>query len=252
MMTITVDEPTRSVRTSPGLDPSRRLVIVGGEGHVTGRRGDTNGAIANLVQWADDQMGVAEVVHHWSAQDYQATDGLPFVGALWPLDGRCLMATGYGKWGFTNGSAAALVLADLIDGAKAPDWAEIYDPTRWGGVYSIRRTVEVNAGVAKLFAIDWTGATRRRPSSAVRTVEGQGCVIRDGVKQIAESCVGGRVRRVSAVCPHLGGVVRWNQLEQSWDCPLHGSRFDPDGRLLEGTTTSDLESFDEGVGAGTD
>jgi Rieske Fe-S protein len=42
------------------------------------------------------------------------------------------------------------------------------------------------------------------------------------------------------VCPHLGGVVRWNDQEQSWDCPVHGSRFAPDGTLLEGPATEGL------------
>jgi Rieske Fe-S protein len=47
---------------------------------------------------------------------------------------------------------------------------------------------------------------------------------------------------LSAVCTHLGGIVRFNDLEKSWDCPLHGSRFAADGTLLEGPATSDLKS----------
>jgi Rieske Fe-S protein len=44
----------------------------------------------------------------------------------------------------------------------------------------------------------------------------------------------------SAVCPHLLGVVRWNSLERSWDCPCHGSRFDCQGRVVNGPANSDL------------
>jgi Rieske Fe-S protein len=54
------------------------------------------------------------------------------------------------------------------------------------------------------------------------------------------STIDGVVRRVPAVCPHLGGVLRWNDAEHSWDCPLHGSRFDKDGALLEGPATCSL------------
>jgi Rieske Fe-S protein len=60
----------------------------------------------------------------------------------------------------------------------------------------------------------------------------------------AVSTVGGTVRRVSAVCPHLGGILRWNDAEASWDCPLHGSRFGPDGAVLEGPATCGLSRAD--------
>ncbi len=40
-------------------------------------------------------------------------------------------------------------------------------------------------------------------------------------------------------CPHLGCALKWNKAEHSWDCPCHGSRFDCDGRLLNGPATDD-------------
>ena len=54
------------------------------------------------------------------------------------------------------------------------------------------------------------------------------------------STVGGTPRAVSAVCTHLGGVLSWNDAELTWDCPLHGSRFAPDGTRIEGPACRDL------------
>ena len=63
---------------------------------------------------------------------------------------------------------------------------------------------------------------------------------RDGARILACSTVDGQTRRVSAHCTHLGAVLEWNDAERSWDCPLHGSRFAPDGAVLEGPATSPL------------
>jgi len=38
----------------------------------------------------------------------------------------------------------------------------------------------------------------------------------------------------------LGGILHWNDAEQSWDCPLHGSRYSASGKLLEGPATHNL------------
>ena len=54
--------------------------------------------------------------------------------------------------------------------------------------------------------------------------------------------VDGTERRVSGVCTHLGGIVRFNDAEKSWDCPCHGSRFDPHGRILNGPAVTPLEA----------
>ena len=51
----------------------------------------------------------------------------------------------------------------------------------------------------------------------------------------------GALHAVSAVCTHLGCIVSWNDAEESWDCPCHGSRFAPDGSVLQGPAVHRLE-----------
>ena len=66
-------------------------------------------------------------------------------------------------------------------------------------------------------------------------------MIRQGLSKVAayrdES---GALHLRSAVCPHLGCLVRWNALERVWDCPCHGSHFAVDGTPLQGPSTAPL------------
>ena len=72
--------------------------------------------------------------------------------------------------------------------------------------------------------------------------EGDGVVGRVGASPVARSTVAGTTCQVSGVCTHMGGILHWNDAEKSWDCPLHGSRFSPDGKVLEGPATKDLRN----------
>lgn len=41
-------------------------------------------------------------------------------------------------------------------------------------------------------------------------------------------------------CRHLGCALTWNEEEMTWDCPCHGSRYDENGRCMEGPSVKDL------------
>ena len=77
---------------------------------------------------------------------------------------------------------------------------------------------------------------------SVDPTEGNGVVNGPPWRMRATSVVDGEQRTVSPVCPHLGGIVEWNNSDLAWECPLHGSRFAPDGSLLEGPATRGLTS----------
>jgi glycine/D-amino acid oxidase-like deaminating enzyme/nitrite reductase/ring-hydroxylating ferredoxin subunit len=236
-MYLSVDQPTRSLRTVP-LD-GEELLMVGGNGHVTGRSDSPAAAIADLQHWATEQFPGAQAAHAWSAQDYLSMNRVPFVGKLPRGGGSIMLATGYGKWGMTNGVAAALELASELLGGHM-SWAETLGRrvTKPAGFVS---AVLPNAQVAMEATRVWVHAeTSALPDEP--PAEGQGVVGRgEGGLPEGMATVDGATCRISAVCTHAGGVVRWNDAEKSWDCPLHGSRFTPDGRVLEGPAVSDLE-----------
>lgn len=234
-MHLSVDAPSRSLRTAP--DGDRELLLVGGEGHPVGRRARTHEAQEALLAWTEQHFPGAERLHAWSAQDYSTPHHVPFVGWLPRGRGRLYVATGYEKWGMTNAAAAALTLAGDLEGGT-PEWARTLHrrPTL---PQALGRGIGINAAVGWWMLKGWTAALRA-PRSGPAPREGRGTIRRSAAGPVAISTVEGRTCAVSAVCPHLGGVLGWNDAERSWDCPLHGSRFEADGTLIEGPATRGL------------
>src|SRR2546423_11183483 len=150
-MYISAESPVRSVRPVAGGQ-----VIIGGEGHKTGQDPDTPARYRSLEAWAAERFGMDDVTHRWSAQDYVSADGMPYVGLLTPKSHGVWVATGYAKWGMTNGAAAARIVADRIVGLANP-WAEAFDSTRHEVIASARAFVTENLNVAKRFVGDRVG-----------------------------------------------------------------------------------------------
>jgi glycine/D-amino acid oxidase-like deaminating enzyme/nitrite reductase/ring-hydroxylating ferredoxin subunit len=238
-MFISVEEPTRSVRTTPhegGL-----LLIVGGEGHKTGQAEDTREPYRRLEEWARERFGLDNFAYRWATHDYTSVDRVPLVGRLVPWRSDVWVATGYGKWGMTNGTAAAMLLADLLLGRENP-WAELFSPHRARSLLT-RSFVAENVNVAKRFFADRIALPGRARLEALEP--GGGAVVRIGGETLAVSRdENGSLMAVSPRCTHLGCFVSWNRAEQTWDCPCHGSRYLANGTLIQGPAVSDLARRD--------
>lgn len=207
---------SRSIRDAPRADGTS--LLVGGAGHVVGRTDSELASVDRLREWTAKYFPGSWETHQWSAQDYGSHDGVPFLGALPRGGGRIQLATGYEKWGMTNAVVAARVLSGRILGQE-PAWAKPmhHRVTRPSGAAEI---VKQNLGVGLALA---EGVGR----AALERVPGK-------APSEAKRC------GVVGVCTHLGGVLKWNDAEDSWDCPLHGSRFSPTGEVLEGPATRPL------------
>ncbi|WP_117593768.1 FAD-dependent oxidoreductase [Haloprofundus halophilus] len=227
-----------SVRTHDTGDEV--LTLVGGQNHKTGQGGDTRERYRKVEEAARRHFDVDSIEYRWSTQDYASVDKVPYVGEL-PLSERVYMASGFGGWGMTNGTAAGLLLADLVCGEENP-YTEVYDPSR----VTVDRTSATefatqNANVAKEFVRDWLSKPHRDDLARLRP--GEATVLRERTKPIAAyRDDDGELHTHSAVCPHLDCIVRWNDAERSWDCPCHGSRFEYDGHVVDGPAVSDLST----------
>lgn len=240
-MYITQEQGTRSVRTAPWHE-GRRLLIVTGEHHTPGTA-DVEARFAKLAAWARRHFGEdLEFTHRWATQDNDSTDKVPFVGPLHPGADHAWVATGFGGWGMSGGIMAGHLLTELIEG-RTPEWARLYDPRRLRPVLAEAPELLKNqVKVAKHFVGDRVTALG---GSVADVAPGEGAVLRIGGRPCAvHRDDDGTLHAVSATCTHLGCLIAFNSAERAWECPCHGSRFAPDGEVLQGPAVRPLEKRD--------
>jgi Rieske Fe-S protein len=229
-------------------DERGTLVLSGGGDYQTARKDEGERVFGELEGWTRARFPVGASEWRWSGQVLEPSDWLGFIGRL-QKDGAVYVCTGDSGQGLTHGTICALLVGDLILGHANP-WEEIYSPSRLtlgaAGAY-----VKDGAKIAINF-LDWL--LPGEVGSEARIPRGHGAVMRDGTKLIAvyRDADGGLERR-SAVCTHAGCIVHWDSTARIWACPCHGSRFHPDGEVINGPATAPLARLDEAEerGSGT-
>ena len=199
---ISIDEQSRTIRTA--LVQDQPYFIYGGRAHLAGTESQTHKFYDTLVDELLHQLELPTPQFLWSAQDVMTADHLPFIGQLTKNDNTIYVATGYNKWGLSTSLVAGEVLCAALTSEAHPA-AELYAPSR-------------SAFGRKLYFMITTGSF------------------------ISEQLVAGYVTRLDAPrCTHLGCKTRWNEADETWDCPCHGSRFNNKGEVIEGPAVYPLK-----------
>jgi Rieske Fe-S protein len=163
------------------------------------------------------------------------------IGAYHPRSSRLWVTTGYMKWGLATATFGAVLLADLIAARDNP-WAATFSPNRLS-LTSSHELAELGAKFAGDFVVDRLRPPQSRTTGNIPA--GQARTVPDGIgKKGVYRALDGSLHAVSLRCTHLGCLLRFNAAEHSWDCPCHGSRFAPDGAVLEGPAVEPLQQRD--------
>ena len=213
-------------------------LIVGGADHKTGQP-RTKSPYSEVMEWTRERFpSITAFDWMWSGQVIEPVDGLAFIGPDPGGKENVFIVTGDSGNGLTHGTIAGDLIARLIGGREDP-WHGLYDPRR-KPLLALGTWLAENANVAAQYG-DWAAPGSVRPLAPL-----EGTVVRQGVHRLAVSRgIDGELHAFSALCPHLGCSVRWNRQERTWDCPCHGSRFDPvDGRVINGPAARGLDAID--------
>jgi glycine/D-amino acid oxidase-like deaminating enzyme/nitrite reductase/ring-hydroxylating ferredoxin subunit len=221
-MFIAIDDPTRSLRT--GRDREGHLLIALGPKFNTGQDGDVASRFTELETWVRAHLSVGEAIWRWCNEDYDTSDRVAYAGAPDPAKAPGFhIATGFNAWGISNGTAAGMMIADLIATGSSP-WQQLFDPTR-AYPKDFHKSGDSQSIVEKVEDIP----------------RGEGGVIIKGEAKIAIwKDDSGKLHALSASCTHKGCTVTWNNAELTWDCPCHGSIFAADGSVIHGPAREPL------------
>ncbi|ERJ12761.1 FAD-dependent oxidoreductase [Haloplasma contractile] len=226
-MYISSKKPIRSLRTHKSND--KEYILFAGENHKTGHSPNTEDHYSNLINFGNTHFNITSTPYKWSTQDYYTLDHVPYIGNLTEKHDTIYVATGYGKWGMTNSTVAAILLKDLLTNKDNP-WTSLYTPSRATTLESAKNFVAQNLHVAKEFI---KGKVTPGSLNIDLEIDESKVISIKGKSYGAYKDKNGDVYIRDITCTHLGCECMWNQAERTWDCPCHGSRYDYTGKVVD-------------------
>ena len=236
-MYISSEEPTISIRTTKFGD--EYLLIVVGFDHKTGAQIDLSNSYRYLEEVAKNLYPEGTIKYHWNTEDCITLDKIPYIGKFSKMWENAYVGAGFNKWGITTSQIAAEIITDQILGEEN-EYEDIFKATRVEPIKNIKEVTNmVKESVNSLFV-----KKLEVPQEEANQIQnGEGKIVEiNGQKIGIYKDEKGEIYKVNPVCKHLGCELSWNNLEKTWDCPCHGSRYDYKGNLIYGPSVKNLES----------
>ena len=237
-MYINTKQPILSFRNTTFND--KKLLIIAGGDHKTGFNPDSTNGYNILEKTANALFPKCEILYRWNTRDCMSLDKIPYIGEFSNLMPNMYVATGFNKWGMTGSNVAANIIKDKILG-RENKYAFVYDSTRMNPLKNRKELGNIVSQVAKSF----TTNRLKIPEDDLLSIEKDN----GGIIKINNSNVGiykdvnGNIFAVNPSCTHLGCLLTWNNLDKTWDCPCHGSRFDYTGKNLYDPAFKNLDVY---------
>ena len=237
-MYINSQDPSISLRTIQEKD--KKLLIVAGFDHKTGAKIDLQNGYKYLEKIAKNMYPNCEVKYRWNTEDCISLDKIPYIGEFSNVMPRVYVATGYNKWGITSSNIAANIIVDKIMG-KENQYEEIFKATR---LEPIKNHKEMGNMIKESIHSLVINKLDMPKESEEQIGNDQGGIIEmEGKKVGIYRDVQGKTFKVKPICTHLGCELSWNNLDKTWDCPCHGSRYTYKGELIYGPSVKNLETY---------
>lgn len=236
-MYINIREPLYSFRTASYN--GKEVLLIGGIGNKTGEPIEDDSHYKELEKKAKEMYPDCKVLFKWNTRDCISLDKIPYIGEFSNIMKNIYVGTGFKKWGMTLTNVAANIVSDKITGNEN-EYADIFTATRvkpiknrWEVENMIKQTVN-SIALNKLKIEPYNIEQIEKDNAAILEIDGKNVgVYKD---------TNGKIYAVKPNCSHLGCLLSWNNLDKTWDCPCHGSRFDYMGKAIYEPAINDLET----------
>jgi len=211
------------------------MLLIGGEDNKVGFAADPEEKFQNIEQWARERYPDIRFTHRWSGQVEEPADYVAFMGKD-PGCEQVYVITGDSGMGMTHCTIGGKLVSDMILGVPNP-CVELYDPKR----LKLKALPEMASHLAQV-NMQYRDYFKGGDIEDIESLaSGNGGIYCKGINRYAVyKDHNGQVHACKATCPHMKGQVRWNSLEKSFDCPVHGSRFDRYGEAIHGPAKTAL------------
>lgn len=235
-MYINAEEPAISLRTA--MYNGKKIFLVGGMTHKTGAKIDLKDSYNKLEKIAKSLYPDCKVLFRWSTEDCVSLDKIPYIGEFSNMMPNLYVATGYKKWGMTTSNVAANIICNKILN-KENKYEEVFNSKRLKPIKNYKELGNLLKEVSYSLVIN----KLRDSKEYLNNVEkDEGKIIEiDNKKVGVYRDKEGNVYAVKPYCTHLGCELSWNNLDRTWDCPCHGSKFNYEGKNIYDPAIKDLE-----------
>ena len=235
-MYINAEEPVYSFRTA--MHNGKKVLVVVGADHKTGETIENDNNYAMLEKKVKDLYPQAEILFRWNTEDCIGLDKIAYIGEFSNIMPNVYMGTGFKKWGITTSNVAANIIVDKIMG-KENKYEEIYNSKRFNVIKNRWEMKNMLKQTVTSIAIE----KFKIPEGEIEKIENDnGAIIKiNGTNVGIYKDTSGNIFAIKPVCTHLGCELTWNNLDKTWDCPCHGSRFDYMGKNIYNPANKPLE-----------
>lgn len=238
-MYISSEKPSLSIKSAKYNNED--IILIGGYTHKTGENIDLSNKYKELKKRAEKIFGEFEILYEWNTEDCISLDKIPYIGEFSSLTNNLYVATGFEKWGMTTSNIAANIITDKIN-KKENKYEEIFKATR---LEPIKNHEELKNRISQSFKSLVINKFKNTKDiiDNIKNDEGKIVMLEDEKVGVYKDSKG-KVYAIKPVCTHLGCELTWNNLNKTWDCPCHGSRFDYTGKVIYSPSIKDLECYD--------
>ena len=219
----------------------KKLLLLSGADHKTGFAPTAQTTYDALENLARKYFPKCEVLYKWNTRDCITLDKIPYIGPISTFSPNAYVATGFNKWGMTSSNVAANIIKDKIL-QKENKYSFVFTSTR---LKPIKNRIELKNMGSQVFKSFVTNRIKIPEETILKIKKDNGAIIKVEGKSIGiyKDPIG-KVFAINPTCTHLGCLLTWNNLDKTWDCPCHGSRYDFKGNNIYDPAFKNLQTYE--------